>query len=171
MKSGPTMSMLKITGSGAQAAARSWSKMYICFRLQPAPPYSFGQLGAAQPLASKILCQRSESSRSSGRPVNMARRRFSERLAAKKARTSFLKARSSAVSKTSISLTFSNGGARQHQCVDRQHTLGPGNERIDVQIRDEIAQARGQKREACDGVGQLVQIGGRALAMARKQGP
>jgi len=92
---------------GVPALAHSAEKIDRCISLQPGPPYSFGQPGAAQPLAASLPCQgrlkfgslnalvfRRPASRSSG-----------VRASSMKARTSAWKARSSAVSARSIVLS------------------------------------------------------------------
>src|SRR5438477_7214639 len=102
----------------------------------------------------------------------MARRIFSGRLVAKKSLTSLLKARSSAVSKTSISsLAFSNGCPWNHQGVDRHRALRPGDQWIDIELLDQVAEARRQHREAGDAFGKLLHIDCRPIAVALEQRP
>jgi len=62
INTGPIIVMLKDETSGAGASWFSSRKIMRCTGLQPGPPYSLGQLKAAQPRELRMRCQRTVSS-------------------------------------------------------------------------------------------------------------
>src|ERR1700723_38042 len=73
---------------GAQASARSSSKMCCCTMSQPVPPKRSGQFTAPQPLRNRIFCQRTMSSLEIRLPSCSLVRMSVGSSASKKARTS-----------------------------------------------------------------------------------
>src|SRR3984885_4485917 len=73
---------------GAQASARSSSKMCCCTMSQPVPPKRSGQFTAPQPLRNRIFCQRTMSSLEIRLPSCSLVRMSVGNSASKKARTS-----------------------------------------------------------------------------------
>ena len=82
---------------GAPTSTRTSSKRCFCETDQPVPPYSFGQLMAAQPFELRILPQVWVSSLLSAMPSSLLRLRSAGRLALNHSRTSSLNWSSSAV--------------------------------------------------------------------------
>src|SRR6185369_1034026 len=109
MMTGPTILTPITLTLGTPARALSASKIQRCAGVQSGPPYCTGQPGAPQPRLCSARCQAMPMSGSENTEGVRAVARFTSgvRLVAMKSRTSFSKARSSALKLRSISVSLS----------------------------------------------------------------